>query len=122
MSNDDKTIELITNLDRNAVERILQQVASQAQTRGLDDVITLLGNFAGMGQAELKKRAALASNPYLHRPSTARCTHSSSWSSSICTISNSAVRGEAGLQPPLKRWSCPGPANILPKPAGALAM
>jgi len=28
MSNDDKTIELITNLDRNAVERILQQVAS----------------------------------------------------------------------------------------------
>jgi len=28
MSNDDKTIELITNLDRNAVERILQQVAT----------------------------------------------------------------------------------------------
>jgi hypothetical protein len=59
MSNDDKTVELITNLDRAAVEGILQRVASEAKARGLDDIITLLGDFIGMSQAELRKRVAL---------------------------------------------------------------
>jgi hypothetical protein len=56
---DDKTVELITNLDRAAVEKILQQVAEEAKVRGLEDITTLLGNFAGMSAAELMKRVTL---------------------------------------------------------------
>lgn len=59
MNNDDKTVELITNLDRAAVEGILQRVAAEAKARGLDDIITLLGDFIGMSQQELRKRVAL---------------------------------------------------------------
>jgi hypothetical protein len=59
MTNDDKTVELITNLDRAGVEKLLQRVAVEAKAQGLDDIITLLGEFAGMGQAELRKRVAL---------------------------------------------------------------
>jgi hypothetical protein len=56
---EDKTIELITNLDRPAVEAILQQVAVEAKARELDDIIMLLGEFVGMSEPELKKRVAL---------------------------------------------------------------
>ena len=59
MTNDDKTVELITNLDRAAVEGILKQIAMEAKAKGLDDIITLLGNFVGMSQPDLKKRVAL---------------------------------------------------------------
>jgi len=55
----DKTVELITNLDRAAVEKILQQVATESKARGLDDIITLLGDFVGMSGADLGKRIAL---------------------------------------------------------------
>jgi hypothetical protein len=59
MANDDKTVELVTNLDRAAVEKILQRVAVEAKAQGLDDLITLLGGFVGMSQVELQKRVAL---------------------------------------------------------------
>jgi len=59
MSNDDKTVELITNLDRAAVEGKLKQVAAEAKTKGLDDIVTLLGDFVGMSQQDLRKRVAL---------------------------------------------------------------
>ena len=59
MANDDKTVELVTNLDRAAVEKILQRVAVEAKAQGLDDLITLLGGFVGMSQVELRKRVAL---------------------------------------------------------------
>jgi len=59
VSNDEKTVELITNLDRAAVEGILKQIAMEAKAKGLDDIITLLGNFVGMSQPDLKKRVAL---------------------------------------------------------------
>jgi hypothetical protein len=59
VSNDDKTVELITNLDRAAVEGILKQVTAEAKAKGLDDIVTLLGNFVGMSQQDLRKRVAL---------------------------------------------------------------
>ena len=59
MSNDDKTVELITNLDRASVEGILQQVVIEAKARGLDDIVTLLGDFVGMSRADMQKRIAL---------------------------------------------------------------
>ena len=57
--NDDKTVELVTNLDRAAIEGILRQVATEAKAKGLDDIVTLLGDFVGMGRADLQKRIAL---------------------------------------------------------------
>jgi hypothetical protein len=59
MSNDDKTVELITNLDRASVEGILQQVVTEAKAHGLDDIVMLLGDFVGMGRADMQKRIAL---------------------------------------------------------------
>jgi len=55
----DKTVELILNLDRAAIEGRLRQVVAEAQARQLDDIIVLLGNFVGMSQEELRKRVAL---------------------------------------------------------------
>jgi hypothetical protein len=59
VSNDEKTVELITNLDRAAVEGKLKQVAAEAKAKGLDDIVTLLGDFVGMSQQDLRKRVAL---------------------------------------------------------------
>ena len=59
MSNDDKTVELITNLDRRGIETILTQVAAEARSRGLEDIIMLLGNYAAMSPDELRKRIPL---------------------------------------------------------------
>jgi len=59
VTNDDKTVELITNLDRAAVEGKLKQAAAEAKAKGLDDIVTLLGDFVGMSQQDLRKRVAL---------------------------------------------------------------
>jgi hypothetical protein len=55
----DKTVELVTNLDRAAIEEKLRQIVAECKARKLDDVPTLLGDFAGMGQADLAKRVTL---------------------------------------------------------------
>lgn len=55
----DKTVELVMNLYRAAIEDRLKQVAAEAKARALDDIPTLLGDFVGMSQDELRKRVAL---------------------------------------------------------------
>jgi hypothetical protein len=55
----DKTVELVTNLDRAAIEEKLGQIVAEAKSRGLEDIPTLLGAYAGMSQDELRKRVAL---------------------------------------------------------------
>jgi hypothetical protein len=55
----DKTVELVTNLDRAAIEAKLREIVAEAQKRQLDDIVTLIGNFAGMSQDDLRKRVAL---------------------------------------------------------------
>jgi hypothetical protein len=64
----DKTVELVTNLDRAAVEDKLRQIVAEAKARGLNDIVTQLGNFAGAGKDDLQKRItpclkALAQSP-----------------------------------------------------------
>jgi ATP phosphoribosyltransferase len=56
---EDKTVELVTNLDRAAIEAKLREIVAEAQRRKLDDITTLIGNFAGMSQDELRRRVAL---------------------------------------------------------------
>jgi hypothetical protein len=55
----DKTVELVMNLDRSAIEERLNQIVAEAKARNLDDIPTLLGNFVGMSQEELRKRVGL---------------------------------------------------------------
>ena len=64
----DKTVELVTNLDRAAVEDKLRQVVAEAKARGLSDIVKQLGEFAGIGRDDLQKRItpclkALAQSP-----------------------------------------------------------
>ena len=64
----DKTVELVTNLDRAAVEEKLRQVVAEAKARGLSDIVKQLGEFAGIGRDDLQKRItpclkALAQSP-----------------------------------------------------------
>ena len=55
----DKTVELVTNLDRAAIEQKLGQVLAAAKAHNLDEIVTLLGAYAGMGQSEMRKRVEL---------------------------------------------------------------
>ena len=55
----DKTVELVTNLDRAAIEEKLGQVVAAAKTHHLEDIVTLLGAYAGMSQPDLRKRVGL---------------------------------------------------------------
>ena len=55
----DKTVELVTNLDRPAIEEKLRQIVAEAKARQLDHIITLLGDFVGMSQADLGQRITL---------------------------------------------------------------
>jgi hypothetical protein len=55
----DKTVELVTNLDRAAIEEKLGQIVAAAKTHNLEDIVTLLGAYAGMGQTDLRKRVGL---------------------------------------------------------------
>jgi hypothetical protein len=57
----EKTLKLVTNLDRAAIEARLAEVRKAAQAAGLADVAGLLGGIEGMArpQMEEKIRAAL---------------------------------------------------------------
>ena len=55
----DKTVELVTNLDRAAIEEKLGQIVAEAKARNLEDIPTLLGAYVGMSQGELRKRVSL---------------------------------------------------------------
>ena len=55
----DKTVELVTNLDRAAIEEKLRQIVAAAKAQNLEDVVTLLGAYAGMSQEDLRKRVGL---------------------------------------------------------------
>ncbi len=57
--NQDKTVELVTNLDRAAVHALLAQISAEASAKDLEDLVTLLGDYASMNRAELGKRVSL---------------------------------------------------------------
>jgi hypothetical protein len=55
----DKTIELVTNLDRTAIEEKLGQIVAASKAQNLEDIVTLLGAYAGKSQEDLRKRVGL---------------------------------------------------------------
>jgi len=55
----DKTVELVTNLGRPAIEEKLGQIVAVAEAQNLEDIVTLLGAYGGMSQEDLRKRVGL---------------------------------------------------------------
>jgi hypothetical protein len=58
----DKTFELVTNLDRAAIEARLEEVRQAAESMLMADVVAELTGVAGLGQEQMtaRVRAAMA--------------------------------------------------------------
>ena len=68
MSTHEKTLKLVTNLDRPAIEARLADVRKAAQGAGLADVAGLLGGIEGAPRAQMEEKVkgalkALAAKP-----------------------------------------------------------
>ncbi len=56
MSSHDKTLKLVTNLKRDAIEKRLAEVRSAAQNAGLSEVATLLDGIEGAPKAQIEQK------------------------------------------------------------------
>jgi hypothetical protein len=68
MSLHDKTLKLVTNLDRAAIEARIADVRKAAQAAGLADVAGILGGIEGAPRAQMEQKVkgalkALATKP-----------------------------------------------------------
>jgi hypothetical protein len=53
---DDKTMKLVTNLDRGAIEAKLGQVRGMAEKKGLGDLAKMFAGIEGSPKAQLTER------------------------------------------------------------------
>lgn len=60
MSTHDKTLKLVTNLDRSAIEGKLAELRRQAQAQSLAEVAAALAGIEGMTRATMAQRVAAA--------------------------------------------------------------
>ena len=72
---DDKTIRMVTNLDRPAVEAKLTEVRKAAQSANLPDLASMFTGVEGMPKAQIEQRVRnaikwLADKPHHARIST----------------------------------------------------
>lgn len=56
MSSHDKTLKLVTNLKRDAIEKRLGEARGAAQRAGLSEVATLLDGFEGASKAQIEQK------------------------------------------------------------------
>jgi len=56
MSTHDKTLKLVTNLDRGAVEARLAEIRTKAQAASLADLAALFNGIEGMPRAQMETR------------------------------------------------------------------
>lgn len=56
MSEHQKTLKIVTNLDRAAIEKRLDALQTVAQAEGLVDVAALLGGCAGAPRTQLEQK------------------------------------------------------------------
>jgi len=56
----DKTLKIVTNLDRTAIESKLAEVRMLAQAKSLADLATLFNGVQGMPRAQLEQRVTNA--------------------------------------------------------------
>jgi hypothetical protein len=60
MSEHQKTLKIVTNLDRAAVEARLGELLGAAQAAGLADVVALLDGYAGAPRPQLEQKVRAA--------------------------------------------------------------
>jgi hypothetical protein len=56
MSSHDKTLKLVTNLDRSAIEARLGEVRKVAQAGNLADLASMFDSIEGMPKAQMEQR------------------------------------------------------------------
>jgi hypothetical protein len=64
----DKTLKLVTNLDRTAIEARLADVRKAAQAAGLGDVVAALGGIEGLPRAQVEERLKSALKSLATKP------------------------------------------------------
>ena len=57
---DDKTMRMVTNLDRKAIESKLAEARSAAQSSNLSELATMFAGVEGMPRAQIETRVANA--------------------------------------------------------------
>ena len=60
MSDEEKTVRLVRNLDRGAIEGKLADVRKQAQAANLSELATMFSGVEGMPRAQMQTRVANA--------------------------------------------------------------
>ena len=60
MADEDKTVRMVTNLDRKAIEERLASVRNAAQSAGLAEVAGLLGGLEGKPRADIEAKVKAA--------------------------------------------------------------
>jgi len=75
MASDDKTVRMVTNLDRKAVEGKLADVRKAAQSRNLSELASMFLGVEGMPRAQIEQRVKnalqwLADKPQHNRIAT----------------------------------------------------
>jgi hypothetical protein len=60
MSSEDKTVRLVRNLDRGAIEAKLADVRKAAQSSNLADLASMFAGVEGMPRAQMQERVSSA--------------------------------------------------------------
>jgi hypothetical protein len=59
-ADDERTMKLVTNLDRKAIEAKLAQVRSEAQSANLKELADMFGGIEGMPRAQIEQKVKSA--------------------------------------------------------------
>jgi len=68
MSSHDKTLKLVTNLDRAGIESRLGQIRNAAQSAGLAELAQMLADAPGAPRAQLEQQVRNALKWLAHKP------------------------------------------------------
>ena len=74
MSSDDKTMKLVTNLDRKAIEGKLAEVRSAAQSANLKELAEMFSGVEGMPRAQIEQKVKNALQWLGDKPQHGRIT------------------------------------------------
>ena len=70
----EKTLKIVTNLDRAGVEALLSDVRAKAQSKNLAELASLFSGVEGMPRAQLEQRVANALKWLADKPEHAGLT------------------------------------------------
>jgi len=68
MSGDDKTMRMVTNLDRPAIEAKIAEVQAAASSAGLGDLAKMFAGLAGSPRAAIEQRVSAAAKWLADKP------------------------------------------------------